>query len=771
MPIKPRPSPSFSRATRLTPAGKTTEGTAKKSSSTLIIAILFLLLAGGGATYFYIRSEEQKEEAQKEAERIRKDEQARKAAAKAERLRLKAEQEEKAAREKEEKERAEQERLKAEQARKEAEAVKQRAAAQQEEPPAAEETGAQDTPPAEEPEEPKNIYDDQPPLTGDGCNTKEAQARLDALVDQMLDKREFEAFEKAFSVHIKQCMPELISGEKLNYNAYHRNRNLMQAVDLCFLIRTAGESTLSQIANPTETKGEAKDGAESGKIFFQWLLRDKSQPLHSFIQAFAANQGREENMAYHIKTFYTLWSDTPAKERAKYLNLAIACSLVRPGAAQSAGLVRNPKQPILTIRQVYAYFREMDAAKKLLTDIKTLSVTNLLYVVDVRLPRSEFDWVMDNMNYSQEQWGSAYGSIRYLMERATKGKDPYTHYTFAEIRKEGGVCRDQGYFASATAKCKGIPAVYITGDGDRGPHAWIAAMTDKTSWKQTGSYGYTTGRFSNPCSGRVQHESVLLNQTKKTTDDKLQAAYDGMALSAYLSSIGSTAEARGAALYVTNAFPTLTSAWLNRLAVLGHDEENPPTEEQWKKIRNALAQQGRKNPELLDLAADIENDYLMEGKSNAAKKSAMKRSADKLKKTAGADRSDLLLDAIQRQADLLAETKDWRGLARLYKNNLKENTSRGDIFEALLRQYSAILEQAGDDAPASAWATLAKDAESLFNKQVMSGGGDFFKVKKEVSIQKLIAAAYEKTGNPKDRKKAGKILETAEQRLQSATPD
>ena len=53
------------------------------------------------------------------------------------------------------------------------------------------------------------------------------------------------------------------------------------------------------------------------------------------------------------------------------------------------------------MEQIYDYFREMDAKKKLLTDVKKMDVSDLLYVVDVRLPRSEFDWVHKNLKYNQ----------------------------------------------------------------------------------------------------------------------------------------------------------------------------------------------------------------------------------------------------------------------------------------------------------------------------------------------------------------------------------
>lgn len=742
----------------------------RSSSAGKWIALLLLLAMGGGGYYYYDMKQEEARlaalAAQREAEAARRAEEARRKAEE-EAARLAAEEE--ARRKAEEEERArlaaeEAERLRLEEeARRRAEEEEARRRAQKDTP--SEDT--KDDEPA--PVEKTSPYAEDFPLVGEGSSSLAVRDKFNALTERVITEGDYEDFATAFDARIKACIPELIYGEKLNYGSYKRNRNLVQAIDLCLLIHLTGADTLRNITHRQDkAAGEAKGGSDAGKDFMRWMFQDKNQPLHTLLQAFISNGGNPSHFKESLQTFYTLWNATPVKDRPKYLNLAVACSLLSPGVANSKGMLRNPKEPILTVPQVYDYFREMDAKKKLLTDIKKMDVTNLLYVVDVRLPRSEFDWVMENLNYSQANWGEAYPSIRYLMERATEGKDPYTYYTFAELRKEGGVCRDQGYFASATAKCKGIPAVYITGDGDRGPHAWIATLIDKTTWKQTGSYGYKTGRFTNPCSGRAHHESVLLNQTKKTTDDKLQSAYDGMLLSDYLVRSGCVAEARATARFVTTAFPTMTAAWTNRMAVLGHDEDNLPTVQEWRKLYNTLMQQGRKNPELIDIASEIENGYLLEGKSDSAKKSAMKRSMNKLKKSAGDGRSDLVLDAIYRQAQVMAEAKDWRGLARFYKENLKDNTSRGDVYESLMHQYMGFLREGGDDVPSSAWSTLAKDAEALFNKHVLSGGGDYFKVKKEVAIMNLIADAYEESGNAKDAKKAKKIRESAQQRLEAS---
>jgi hypothetical protein len=133
-----------------------------------------------------------------------------------------------------------------------------------------------------------------------------------------------------------------------------------------------------------------------------------------------------------------------------------------------------------------------------------------------------------------------------------------------------------------------------------------------------------------------------------------------------------------------------------------------------------------------------------------------------LNRRGGDDRADLVLSAVNRQAEVFAESKNLTGLAGLYRKQLKKYTGRGDIFGQLLSQYMGHL---GDDAPPRAWGTLAKDAEKLFEKHVRSNGSDLFKLKKECEIQRQIATAWENAGN---ERKATKMRDDANTRQERA---
>lgn len=726
----------------------------KKSGGGWIVALLLIALGGGGYYGYDTWQKSENERKAADAARLAKIAADKRLAEEMARLAAEKEEQERLAAEKEEQKRLAEE--EAERQRLAAEAARKRGAGTDEtDTPDSTETEQEE--PEQEPAETSSIYDEMPQLHGANANGATAKKKFNELIDHLLQAKDFTAFEKAVSARIKESIPNYTGNGKLNYAQYKNNRHLMQAVDLCLLIRMAGEKDLAEVVS---TEGDENDN--NGADFFRWALRDKSQAMHQFMQHYLTQEGRDENAGQSLQRLYTIWAAMDAKDRVKYLNLAIAGALINPQAAEAPGGYRDTNTPRLSVPEVCAYLMDMDKKRKLVTDIKKLSVSQLLYVVDVRLPQSEFDWAAKNVNYTQANWGDAYSSIEYVMERAATSKDLYENYSFEEIKKEGGVCRDQGYYSCNTGKCRGVPAVYVVGDGDRGPHAWMVNLVDTTQWVQTNSYGYNSGRFTNPCSGRSQHESVLLSKDTKTTDAKLIPAADAMILADYMSRINCSKEAHNTARYVTTAFPTLTAAWAHYIKVLGSDEQNLPPDKVWRKVNADLIQLSKKNTELMDLAIEVEEKYLLDGKNAASKQAALRRSMSQLNRRGGDDRADLVLSAVNRQAEVFAESKNLTGLAGLYRKQLKKYTGRGDVFGQLLNQYMGHL---GDEAPPRAWNTLAKDAEKLFEKHVRSDGGDLFKLKKECEIQRQIATAWEKAGN---ERKATKLREDADARQQRA---
>ena len=578
---------------------------------------------------------------------------------------------------------------------------------------------------------------------------------VESAVRLALEEGRFDALAESLIPGIRAASQNLLRGSKLNYAAYCRIDSLMTAVELCILIKSVGEEKLRLLVMGKE--------AGQGKVFMNWLVRDRCRPLRAFIRNYMVQEGSSENMAHSLRTLFDIWKETPETDRSRYLNPAIACALLCPEVAQSPGQIRlNAAR--LTPAQVFQYFREQDRHRRLLTDIKKMSVERLLMVVDVRLPLSEFKWVTKNLKYDRAAWAhKAYNAVPYLMERATRDTDPYTTYTFEEILEKGGVCRDQAYFAAYSAKVMGIPSVIAVGDGDRGPHAWVVTQVSETEWQQVNSYGYTTGVFDNACSGREHHESMLLTRTKRDNPEKFNTLADGLVFSRFMSSIGAHAEARGAARFVVSAFPENTAAWDNLVEVMEAEDAPELTTEEWQQIHRRILRNTRKNSELNDLAAYVEDEYLMSEGNVAARKASMDRNIRNMRRNVGMERSDLVVEAINRQAAILTEKGDVRGLLRLYRKELKSFTSRGDVFLELLEQCEAHFSAA--EASARDWGSLAKEVEKLFERHIRSSGADYFKLSKEVEIQKKLVELYENSGNGK---KANRIYQDAVLRLEQA---
>lgn len=721
-----------------------------KSSGKNWISILLLIALGGGGYYGYnywqeLEMERKGEEAARQAglnaDKRLAAEMARLAAEKEEQDRL-AEEEE-------------QRRLKAE----EEEALRKKKDAEKTSTAQTPETGkAKEATPDTEADVPQisdepSIYDKAPALHGANTNDVSRRKAFNKLIDNLLEKRDFDVFERAMSTKVKAAMKEYTANGRLTYGHYKNRPNLVQTVELCYLIRSCGASTVAEMA---AQKGNGID--TRGIDFFEWLLRDKTRPLHTFMQNFAYQRALPGNMAHALKQLYTIWAETDEEDdRSKYANLAIAGALISPEVSSAPSAYRNEDDRLLTTSEVCAYLRENDSKGRLVTNLKELTVSQLIHVVDVRLPEGEFDWAAKETTYSQENWNDAYGSVDLLMDRVANEKDPYKVYSFEEIKEEGGSCYDRAYFACNTAKCRGVPAVCIKGDGEQGPHAWMVHLADKTTWKQSNAKEYDSGYFTNPCSGQRLHESFLTNKESKTRDDALTA--DAMLLADYLISAGCPREAQNVAAFIAATYQLDLAAWTHYVRILGHDTNHLPAESVWRKIVADLTRLGKKNGELLGLASEVEDQYLLAGRSASNKQKAAQRALNLLIKNGTEIRTDILLSAINRQASAMMETNNYSGMAAFYRKLYKQYTGKIDIFSKLMQQN---MEHLGTEASPRVWHLLARDTEKLFERNIKTGSEEFFRLRKEVEIQNLIADAWAKTG---DERKAAEHRTEAEERL------
>ena len=715
----------------------------KKSSSGGIIMtiVLVLVLAAGGVAYHRV-SVQRKAAAAELAARKEAEEKAARARKAAELEAARKEAEERARAEAEEKARLEAERLAAEGAagkrqKKEPEMVEPSPEEPKEEP------VAQEDPRLE-------IFKKPVLLVSLKANNAANRKLFTDAFNLALETGRYDLYADFLRSSLERDAVKVIKFGKFDASMYDQSPYLMRANELYQLISKVGAETIQE---------QIKES--SPRYFYPWLFSDPSDPLRLFLRTMAREQTPGEEWGGILRKWAEFWMKTSAMPRSRYSSLALACAMLdlriasspsRLRASSSAGVSTTP----LTLEQVFEYFMEMDEARELLTDITKLSPSELLFVVDVRLPRSEMDWARKKVRLTRKGWGGAYSMIRYRMDRAALGKDPYTNYTFQEILDEGGICMDQAYFAVNTAKCNGIPSAYVTGDGNRGPHAWVNLLTTDETWQSYGGYGYNTGHFSHPHNCKSKHESTLLQgMDRKVNGARLDTSLDYLSLAALFEEMQKPDCARVMLEAATQAAPGSPLGWERLIALMSRPESGTKLEE-WDELVTMIKRKFRSRPDYLAMAARVEDEYIFPMRDASANKRHVARDLKKLEKETDEGRSDLTSAAIKRQADILMENGDRVGVAALYRKSMKDYARRAEVFEALMGQYYGYVSQDQE-----AVLQLAREAESFYNRSIRTKSGDYFKVKKEVAIQRKIAGYYEKGGN---ERKADSLRKDAEKR-------
>ena len=715
----------------------------KKSSSGGIIMtiVLVLALAAGGVAY-HRGSVQRKAAAAELAARKEAEAKAARARKAAELEAARKEAEERARAEAEEKARLEAERLTAEEAagkrqKKEPEMVEPSPEEPKEEP------VAQEDPRLE-------IFKKPVILVSLKANNAANRKLFTDAFNLALETGRYDLYADFLRSSLERDAVKVIKFGKFDASMYDQSPYLMRANELYQLISKVGAETIQE---------QIKES--SSRYFYPWLFSDPSDPLRLFLRTMAREQTLGEEWGGILRKWAEFWMKTSAMPRSRYSSLALACAMLDPRIASSPSRLRASSSTgvsttPLTLEQVFEYFMEMDEARELLTDITKLSPSELLFVVDVRLPRSEMDWARKKVHLTRKGWGGAYSMIRYRMDRAALGKDPYTNYTFQEILDEGGICMDQAYFAVNTAKCNGIPSAYVTGDGNRGPHAWVNLLTTDETWQSYGGYGYNTGHFSHPHNCKSKHESTLLQgMDRKVNGARLDTSLDYLSLAALFEEMQKPDCARVMLEAATQAAPGSPLGWERLIALMSRPESGTKLEE-WDELVTMIKRKFRSRPDCLAMAARVEDEYIFPMRDASANKRHVARDLKKLEKETDEGRSDLTSAAIKRQADILMENGDRVGVAALYRKSMKDYARRAEVFEALMGQYYGYVSQDQE-----AVLQLAREAESFYNRSIRTKSGDYFKVKKEVAIQRKIAGYYEKGGN---ERKADSLRKDAEKR-------
>ena len=451
--------------------------------------------------------------------------------------------------------------------------------------------------------------------------------------------------------------------------------------------------------------------------------------------------------------------DTPA-QRGRYDNLQIACALVfdKPlrwsrfdgGEACSADALER-----------YRYFKGAAEAGRLVGDVRKAPPGDLIWVVGATATEEEMAWALANPKLrSLSEWAPSYGMIRYRMDYVTHEKTRLakpTEGTLKEIFELGGICMHQAHFAANTARAYGIPAAYVTGDGNRGGHAWFAYQRKDKEWNMnTGRYddGYACGETTDPQTGRRigEFEVQILGDPQRRAERFAKS--QRLQLAAQIFGDGGDLEAQHECLRLAVlAANRCLEAWRAYAACLEALGPKVKTEE-WKLFVLEMRRAFDDWPDMRELADDMEAKHLFPTMSQDEIFLTCKRAYDRLmsekKRRGGYDRTryDLIQKAVARESAVLMtdRAKNAEKLASMHRRALEENADHLPTFRALLEGYYQAVK--GD---ARMEAAFLSEIERVYKRKLGgAAGADVFRLQTVAGLLDLIQGYFDKCDD-KDR--------------------
>ena len=203
-----------------------------------------------------------------------------------------------------------------------------------------------------------------------------------------------------------------------------------------------------------------------------------------------------------------------AEKLLEYPNLAVAFA--------TANTLRyyKPQPEPATLVQSFLYYA--DAKKKFRYNLKKMPYELSRYLADTRAGIAEREWAYKRYLRVRDP-GAAYFDVKYdydyFLKKVPK-KISKLPYTLPNLRKVGGVCIEQAYYAGEVCKALGIPATIVSGRGESGiGHAWLACLKISRDGREaywdsrTGRYEeqqYLTGELREPAAREMILDSELM---------------------------------------------------------------------------------------------------------------------------------------------------------------------------------------------------------------------------------------------------------------------
>ena len=265
----------------------------------------------------------------------------------------------------------------------------------------------------------------------------------------------------------------------------------------------------------------------------------------------------------------------PAKWR-EYQNLAIALAVVNDSALPdfwphiqvTPSLVPKEIPPVPT---QFARWVEANDSGRLELDLRKLSPDQIKFIVDAFVSTSELDWARKNVRFTRSNFDRAFSEVAYRPERIKIKRFFWkaSPYTLENIKRMGGICVDQAYYAMIAGKAHGLPTLFFTGQGKDGGHAWFGYMKRDDKWElDIGRYSqqnYAVGQALDPQTWRpISDHQLQLLAARFRDKPEFSASMNDLAMAAIFEKNGDPARADVAYASAVQTCPQNPDAWQQR---------------------------------------------------------------------------------------------------------------------------------------------------------------------------------------------------------------
>lgn len=132
---------------------------------------------------------------------------------------------------------------------------------------------------------------------------------------------------------------------------------------------------------------------------------------------------------------------------------------------------------------VFDHFR--DAHANLVFKPDALPVELLTWMVGVNVSRDEMTWAL-KQHAGNRTVGRLFDTITYDTDNFKRGAvkkiEKAGGYTLQNIKRVGGVCEEQAYFASEVGRSIGVPTALVSAQGADSGHAWVGYLSNSGRW-------------------------------------------------------------------------------------------------------------------------------------------------------------------------------------------------------------------------------------------------------------------------------------------------